>query len=116
MPSVNGLYREFEGRGLEVLLITFRESPEQVRRAVRERGYVAPVLLDESGEITGLKYGVFGPPTVYVVDRQGRLLARGAGPRDWSSPAARKLFEEVLGPRGRAAAPPAPPAPKSRRP
>ena len=65
-------------------------------------------LLDESGEITGLKDGVFGPPTVYVVDRQGRLLARGAGPRDWSSPAARNLLEDVLGPPGRAAEPPAP--------
>lgn len=113
MPSVNKLYSEFKGRGLEVLLISFRERPEQVRQAVRERGYVAPVLLDESGEVTGMKYGVFGPPTVYVVDRQGRLLARGAGPRDWSSPAARKVIEDLLGPGGRATQPP---ATKSRRP
>ena len=98
MPSVNKLYREFKGRGLEVLLISFRESPEQVRQTVRERGYVAPVLLDVSGEVTGVKYGVFGPPTVYVVDRAGRLLARGAGPRDWSSAAARKVIEDLLGP------------------
>ena len=97
MPSVNRLYREFKGRGLEVVLINFRESPEQVRQAVRERGYEAPVLLDESGEVTGVKYGVFGPPTVYVVDRQGRLLARGAGQHDWSSPAARKVIEDLLG-------------------
>ena len=98
MPPVNKLYSEFKGRGLEVLLISFRERPEQVRQAVRERGYVAPVLLDESGEVTGMKYGVFGPPTVYVVDRQGQLLARGAGPRDWSSAAARKVIEDLLGP------------------
>ena len=98
MPSVNKLHRELKSRGLEVLLISFRESPEKVRQAVRERGYVAPVLLDESGEVTGVKYGVFGPPTVYVVDRAGRLLARGAGPRDWSSAAARKVIEDLLGP------------------
>lgn len=73
----------------------------------------APRSPCEVGEITGLKDGVFGPPTVYVVDRQGWLLARGAGPRDWSSPAARKLLEDVLGPPGRAAEPP---APRSRRP
>ena len=98
MPSVNKLYSEFRGRGLEVLLISFREDPERVRQTVRERGYVAPVLLDQSGEVTGVKYGVFGPPTVYVVDRQARLLARGVGPRDWSSPAARKLIQDLLGP------------------
>lgn len=97
MPSVNRLYSDLRARGLEVVLVNFRESPDRVRRTVRERGYGAPVLLDESGEVTGVKYGVFGPPTVYIIDGQGRLLARGAGPRDWSSPAARRLLETLLG-------------------
>ena len=96
MPSVNALYQELKGRGLEVLLISFRESPDLVRRTARERHYVAPVLVDEPGEVTGVRYGVWGPPTVYLVDRQGRLVARGVGPRDWSSPTARKVIEELL--------------------
>jgi hypothetical protein len=79
-----------------VLLVSFRESPDLVRRTVTERGYTAPVLLDQSGEITGVKYGVFGPPTIYLVDREGRLLARGAGHHPWSSPQARRLLAEVL--------------------
>lgn len=96
MPSVNRLYGDLRGRGLEILLVNFRERPDHVRRVARERAYVAPVLVDESGETTGVKYGVFGPPTVYVLDRQGRLLARGVGPRDWVGPAARRLLEGVL--------------------
>jgi len=98
LPSVDKLAAEFRGRGLALLLVSFRESAETVRRTVRERGYTAPVLLDERGEVTGLRYGVFGPPTVYVVDREGRLLARGAGPRDWTSPAARRLLEALTAP------------------
>ena len=90
------MYKELKGQGLEVLLISFRESPDLVRRTARERNYVAPVLVDESGEVTGVRYGVWGPPTVYFVDRQGRLVARGVGPRDWSSPAARKLVLDLL--------------------
>ena len=97
MPSVNALYREFKDQGLEVLLIAFRESPAEVRRVVRERGYVAPVLLDASGDVTGRLYGVFGPPTVYLVDRGGRLVGRAVGRRDWSTPAARPLIRELLG-------------------
>jgi peroxiredoxin len=96
LPPVNRLYDELKGKGLEVLLVSFRESPDRVRRTVKERGYTAPVLLDESGDVAGLKYGVFGPPTMYLIDRQGRLLARGAGPHQWSSPQGRRLLEEVL--------------------
>ena len=96
MPSVNKLYTEFKKRGLEVLLINFREDPELVRRTVRERGYVAPVLLDQSGDVTGKEYGVWGPPTAYLVNRRGQLIGRVTGPRDWSTPAARQFIQALL--------------------
>lgn len=90
------LYRELRPRGLEVVAVDVREPPELVRRTVRERGYSMPVLLDVTGEVSGVGYGVFGPPTVYLIDRHGRLLARGVGPRDWTSPAVRRLLDELL--------------------
>ena len=58
MPSVNALYREFKAAGLEVVLITFREDPALVKRTAQARGYMAPILLDQSGEVTGKRYGV----------------------------------------------------------
>lgn len=96
MPPVNRLYADLGKKGLAVLLVTFREDAALVRRVVRERGYEAPVLLDASGDVTGRLYGVWGPPTAYVIDRQGRLLARLVGTHDWTSPVARRLLEEVL--------------------
>jgi hypothetical protein len=96
LPSVNRVASELKGRGLELVLISFRESPDLVRRTVRERGYTARVLLDESGDTTGRLYGVFGPPTAYFVDRRGNLIGRAVGPRDWDSPAGRKLIEALL--------------------
>jgi AhpC/TSA family protein len=96
LPSVNALYNDYKARGLEVRLIAFRESADVVRRAATERGYTAPVLLDESGDTSGRVYGVWGPPTVYLIDRQGRLVGRAAGPRAWESPAAHALIEALL--------------------
>jgi len=96
LPPVNRLYSELRTRGLEVLLVSFREDPAHVRKVALERGYVAPVLLDRSGDVTGRLYGVWGPPTVYLVDRNGRLVARGMGARDWSQPAARQLLLALL--------------------
>ena len=79
-----------------MLLVNFREDPAHVRRTARERGYTSPVLLDESGDVTGRGYGVFGPPTMYVVDRRGRLVGRAVGPRDWESAEARRFVESLL--------------------
>ncbi len=76
--------------------MSFREEAEVVKRTVAERGYTAPVLVDRKGDVTGIGYGVFGPPTAYLIDRQGRFVARIVGERDWSTPAVKSLLLEVL--------------------
>jgi hypothetical protein len=96
LPPVNRLYTELRSKGLEVRLVSFREDPALVKRTAAERGYTAPVLVDLKGDVTGLGYGVFGPPTAYLIDRQGRLVARIVGERDWKMPAVKGLFLEVL--------------------
>ena len=96
MPPVNRLYEELRGRGLEVRLVSFREDPGLVKRTAAERGYIAPVLVDGKGDVAGIGYGVFGPPTAYLIDREGRLLARMVGARDWKTPAVKALLLEVL--------------------
>ena len=79
-----------------MLLISFRESAALVKRTVAERGYVAPVLLDATGDVTGRVYGVWGPPTAYIVDREGRLVGRMVGAKDWSGAAARDLLRSLV--------------------
>ena len=96
MPSVQKLAAEYKTRGLEVLLVDFREDQGLVKRVVAERGYGARVLLDATGDVTGRVYGVFGPPTLYLIDRESRLVARGVGPRDWETPAARQALEALV--------------------
>lgn len=96
MPSVNRIYTELKDRGFEVLLVNFREDPDLVKRTARERGYVAPVLLDQSGDVAGRQYGVWGTPTVYLIDRRGQLVGRIVGPRSWDKPEARKLVQDLL--------------------
>ena len=78
------------------MLVSFQEGADLVRKTARDRGYVAPVLVDASGDVTGRVYGVWGPPTSYFVDRQGRLVGRVTGGRDWTTPAARNLIQSLL--------------------
>jgi hypothetical protein len=96
LPSVNRIYSELKNQGLEVLLVDIRESPDLVKRTVQERGYVAPVLLDQSGDAAGKDWGVWGTPTAYIIDGQGRLVGMMIGPRDWSKPEARTFVRALL--------------------
>ena len=91
------MYGELKGRGLEVVLVNFRENAELVKKTAQERGYAAPVLLDTSGDVTGRVYGVWGPPTAYLIDREGRMIGRIQGARDWSSGAARTFLTSLIG-------------------
>jgi hypothetical protein len=43
---LNAIHEEFKARGLTVLLVNIREELDTVRRAVRDRHYMAPVVLD----------------------------------------------------------------------
>jgi hypothetical protein len=96
LPSVNRIYREFKAHGLEVLLVDIREGTDLVRRTVKERGYVAPVLLDRTGDVAGRQYGVWGTPTAYLIDRRGQLIGHIVGPRRWDGPEARALLRALL--------------------
>ena len=96
MPSVNTLFETYRDRGLEIRLVNFREDTALVARTVQERGYKPPVLLDTSGDVAGRGYGVWGPPTVYFIDRQGQLVGRVTGPRGWDSPQAQAFVQTLL--------------------
>ena len=96
LPSVNALYEAFKDRGLEVRLVNFREEAALVRKTAQDRGYKAPVLLDASGDVTGRAYGVWGPPTLYFIDRQGQLVGRVTGTRGWDTPQARAFVQALL--------------------
>jgi len=95
MPSMERLYQEFKGRGLEIVAVNVKDKRPAALAFVKELKLNYPVLMDPEGEV-GLLYGAFGLPVTYLIDRQGIVLARLWGPADWHSPAARKLIAALL--------------------
>jgi len=95
MPSMEKLYQEFKGEGLEVVAINFMESEKPIKSFLKENGFTFPVLLDKKGEIAR-KYGVHGLPVTYLIARNGNLLARSMGYKDWYKPETRELISTLL--------------------
>jgi thiol-disulfide isomerase/thioredoxin len=82
--SVEKLHQELRGQGLAIRAINIAEPEGLVAEWVARRRVTTPVLLDTDGVVTRA-YRVTGTPTVILLDREGRWMARGVGPRDWDT-------------------------------
>jgi len=102
LPStIAQLHRELTPRGLSILAVDIQEGHSAVAAWVKEKKVTIPILLDADGDVTR-QYGVIATPTAFLIDREGRLLGRVVGPRDWSSSPGKALIEGLLaGPAGR---------------
>ncbi len=91
------LYESLRGRGLEIVAVDVMEEKAKVAQFRKEHGYSFPILLDTVGNVAGL-YGAQGLPTNYVIDGEGRVLARvvGVGGPSWTSAEMKLLFEHLL--------------------
>ncbi len=96
MPSaIEQVHREYAGRGLSVLAINIQEEPGVVAAWVRQKQVTMPVLLDPPGRATRA-YSITATPTVFVVSREGSLIARGTGTKAWASPRGRAFLDLLL--------------------
>lgn len=97
MPSMEKLHNAMSSDKFEILAVDQSETPDQVAEFAEELGLTFPILLDESG-MYGRIYDVRSIPTTYLIDKEGRLLARYIGTRDWNTESfialLRKLMDE----------------------
>lgn len=95
MPAMQRLYREFKGKGFEIVGVNVKDKRPDALAFYKKLQLSYPVVLDPEGEV-GLLYGAFGMPTTYLIDRHGIVLARLWGPADWYSPEARNLIKTLV--------------------
>jgi peroxiredoxin len=79
LPEIQKLYQAHRAQGLEVLALSIDENVGDVRAFWRQRNYSLPVAMRSDAFFE--RYGrVSTTPMFYVVDRQGVLRHRIAGP------------------------------------
>ncbi len=78
MPSMEKLYQEFKGQGLEIIAMNFLEGPEPINQFLKENGLTFTMLLDRTGDISQ-RYRVHGLPVTFLIGREGNLLAKSLG-------------------------------------
>lgn len=96
MPSMEVLYNDLKEQGFEILAISSDHQGSIITRPfVEAKALTFPILHDADYRVSGT-YGIRTLPMSYLIDRQGTLRHRVFGARDWNSPEARELIQELL--------------------
>jgi thiol-disulfide isomerase/thioredoxin len=97
MPSMEALYRKFREDGFTVLAVNEWEDPELVFPYMGQLSVFPtfPVLFDRDGEVSQA-FQVKGLPTTFLLDKQGRIVFRAVGGRDFNHPEVEQIIRELL--------------------
>jgi len=115
LPGLLALSRELQPRGVDLIAVAVDDEWVDIRAFFD--GKVPPEVVVATDPAVHKRFGVSTLPDSYVVDRQGKLVERFHGERDWRTAAAREHllgFTSAPPPRTRSGTDPesSPPAPR----
>lgn len=100
LPSYGRWQKQFEKKGLVIIGVHTPEGKEErvpgnVARKVKELGIRYPVLLDPDGK-TWRRWGQQYWPTVYLIDKQGRVRYRWVGELEYQEAGGEATMAELI--------------------
>lgn len=96
MPSMEKLYKKFKGEKFEILAVSIdADGAKAVASFMKKHRLTFPALLDPEGTIK-TTYRVTGVPESFIVDKEGILVGKIIGARDWAAPEVFKLFRDLI--------------------
>jgi cytochrome c biogenesis protein CcmG/thiol:disulfide interchange protein DsbE len=96
-PLLERLAREHD---VPIYGIVYKDEPAAIERWIADLGSPYRAILVDADSRVALEFGVYGVPETYVIDRDGRVRLRIAGPLDAATveETLLPLIEELSGP------------------
>jgi len=96
LPSaIEQVHREYSDHGLVVLPISIEEGRGKVAPWADRHKLSVPLLLDPDGDASAA-YQITATPTVFLIGRDGKLVAKAIGNKPWTSEQGRALLQLLL--------------------
>ena len=95
MPSMEALYQRYKDSGLEIVAVNVREDSARVQAFMASYRLSFPAVLDADGRVSTV-YGVRALPTSFLINKEGKIVARLVGFSNWDTPEKHAVFEYLL--------------------
>jgi thiol-disulfide isomerase/thioredoxin len=92
MPSMEKLHQKFKDKDFAMVGINLQESDATVLKFYKENQLTFTTLLDATGDV-GAAFRILGIPTTFILDKNGIIIGRVLGPREWDSRDSFALFD-----------------------
>jgi thiol-disulfide isomerase/thioredoxin len=91
-PTIQKLYEGKKGK-MAFVLIAMQDKEDDVRKFLKDNNYNVPVYLAQSPISEKLLPQVF--PTTYILGKDGRILQKEDGSKDWNSKNVLEFIDQV---------------------
>jgi thiol-disulfide isomerase/thioredoxin len=97
IPSMESIYQDLGEDGFVVLAVNEFEDSDHVFAYTGQLSVFPsfPILFDSNSEVSQL-YGVKGLPTTLLINKQGQIVYRAVGGRDFDHPEVRTIVRQLL--------------------
>jgi peroxiredoxin len=84
MPAMQRLHAALAGKDFALVAVSLDTGRDEVEKFRQRLGLTFPIALDPAKDVS-TAYQTYRYPESYLIDRDGKILSRYVGPRDWDS-------------------------------
>ena len=95
MPAFERLRQRLDPERVALLTITTDLQRDGIKQFLANLHVQLPVLFDERQDVSQA-YLVRALPTTVLIDREGNLVGRAVGPREWDAPQTLQLLQGMM--------------------
>ena len=94
MPHMEKSHQQFKNKEFEMVAVNLQEPVSQVKQFFKDYKLTFTALLDSDGA-AGAHFGITAIPTTFILDKEGIIIGKVMGPREWDGKKAFALFEHL---------------------
>jgi len=94
MPHMEKLHQRFKDKDFAMVTINLQESAAQVKQFFKKFKLTFTALLDSDGEV-GAHFKITAIPSTFILNKEGIIIGKVMGPREWGGKRAFALFEHL---------------------